>query len=381
MTRYPDTAPYLAARQFSVGTDVRTTTSRGAVLEINEIRLILDGTREAISEFAQSPRVHIADPKGDTGLHLAARIGDLALCDLFRQGANPEHRNHGRQTPADVALEEGHLVVASLQSSLVTQPANVEPAVPSMESPLPASEITSTRLFKPNSIQQLQQAPGAAEEFADLVCFEAEHVAEDFFLQNTSKTISATFAPLLTSDHSTVEDHESQWDLDLSPASIAGEGIRASPNARTTIHVRAEQDFLKVKNRGRRSTKPALVQNGTHLSIEGDECRAWVDNVLARGWCSSTDIDHRAASCGGNTEPNDLQTSLQRNLEALGFDLADQLHDDDVRLLDAKTDIRFDDMIESIEATRERTRQIEAKSLKHLAHTVLKRRLQELLGR
>ena len=55
-----------------------------------EIRLITDGKLERLAEFAASSRLHAADPKGDTPLHLAARMGNLTLCDLFiRSGADP----------------------------------------------------------------------------------------------------------------------------------------------------------------------------------------------------------------------------------------------------------------------------------------------------
>lgn len=53
-----------------------------------EIRLIAEEKLERLADFAASSRLHAADPKGDTPLHLAARTGNLAVCDLFiRSGA------------------------------------------------------------------------------------------------------------------------------------------------------------------------------------------------------------------------------------------------------------------------------------------------------
>ena len=60
-----------------------------------EIRLIADGKLDKLADFASSARLHTPDPKGDTALHIAARIGNLAVCDLFiRAGADPTKRNH-----------------------------------------------------------------------------------------------------------------------------------------------------------------------------------------------------------------------------------------------------------------------------------------------
>ena len=72
-------------------------------------------------EFVASQRFHAIDPKGDTPLHLAARMGNLALCDLFiRSGADPGALNHERQSPADVAHAEGHTLASQLLSSLTS---------------------------------------------------------------------------------------------------------------------------------------------------------------------------------------------------------------------------------------------------------------------
>jgi RNA polymerase primary sigma factor len=366
VTPYPDIAVDLSPRQFSGGADVQSATSRGAVLDVDEIRLILQGASDAIEQFARSSRLHVADPKGDTGLHLAARIGDLALCDLFiRQGADPDLKNHDKQTPADVALEEGHALVASLLSALVTQPARKESADESVSGPLLKEKLTSIEHFEPNVVQHLKPSPRPTEELDDLVFFEADQEPEDFFVQNMPKTVSGAFAPHATLV-ATVEDQEGKWDLDLSPASIVGEGISVGPDARRKDDIGAGQDFLEVKNRGRRSTKRAVVQTGTHVSIDRDACHAWIEDVLRKGRCSSGDIDHLAASCGGNTELDDLRNGLQRTLEAHGFDLADQAYDDDIGLWDTKTDIRLDDMIEALEANLARSSQLPGNKRFHM---------------
>lgn len=100
--------------------DQATNEPEDHVLGPFEVRLIAEGKLERLAEFAASSRLHAADPKGDTPLHLAARMGNLAVCDLFiRSGADPAALNHDRQTPADVAFAEGHGLAAQLLSSLV----------------------------------------------------------------------------------------------------------------------------------------------------------------------------------------------------------------------------------------------------------------------
>ena len=85
-----------------------------------EIRLLREGRLEKLAEFAESPRLHFADPKGDTPLHLAAQTGNLALCDLFiRYGADPSALNHKHETPAAVAHAAGKKLVSQLLSSLI----------------------------------------------------------------------------------------------------------------------------------------------------------------------------------------------------------------------------------------------------------------------
>jgi RNA polymerase primary sigma factor len=113
--------------QIIARSDQATNEHKSYALERFEIRLIADGKLVNLADFAQSSRLNATDPKGDTPLQLAARIGNLALCDLFiRSGADPWLLNHDRQTPADVASAEGHGFAAQLLSSLVAR--SLEPA-------------------------------------------------------------------------------------------------------------------------------------------------------------------------------------------------------------------------------------------------------------
>lgn len=131
-----------------------------------EIRLISDGHLERLADFAASPCLHAVDPKGDTPLHLAARMGNLALCDLFiRSGADPDALNHERQTPADVALAEGHKLAAQLLSSLVTNALESARIEARKESPI--TESPAVREAEPDDAVPPLQELGADTSWTD----------------------------------------------------------------------------------------------------------------------------------------------------------------------------------------------------------------------
>lgn len=499
------------------------------VLDPFEIRLIAEGKLERLADFAASARLHSADPKGDTPLHLAARTGNLALCDLFiRSGADPDALNHERHTPADVAFTDGHGLTARLLSSLVTKSLTREKAeegdiAPRPETgtalidavsedrfttlPLQKPEETSrtvserfggtywteerheelTRLWSlgaepgqiakklgglltsgailneihrlgiynlrgmtskysdltldeviPKTITksawpdervdllksmwaegrsasqiarelggvshnavlskvhrlglsherqaetgrsddmisgvppavapppiaaplgqpssetaQTAPAPNQLDDLDDLLGFEAEEEPEEFFGESASETVSGTFVALVSPAPVVSDDEGGDWDLDLSPASIAGEGIGAAA-AVTTDHG-AEHDFLKVRNRGRQSVKRAVVQTGTRLSIDPEICITWAEETLAKGWYSFSDIESLVALCEGNGDLEELRINLLRNLEAAGVDLVDQTSKHDVGLWDASSNISSKELAEAIEATLTRS--------------------------
>jgi len=304
--------------------DQTTSEQESHVLGPFEIRLIAEGKLEKLGEFAASSRLHVADPKGDTPLHLAARMGNLAVCDLFiRSGADIGALNHDQQTPAEVAFAEGHGLAAQLLSSLVarsteteTEPVNESEVSFYVESVVAGPDAVRENPF--NVFPETEPAD-ATDDLDDLLNFEAEAEPEEFFDQQTGDTASGTFVALVSSSPVVSDDEDGEWDLDLSPAPIAGEGI-GSTAAAVADHG-AESDFLQVRNRGRQSVKRAVVQTGTRVSIDPDLCHTWAEEILAKGWCSLNDIDSLVAHCKGNGDLEELRTNLRRNLEAAGFDL------------------------------------------------------------
>lgn len=333
----------------------------GYLLGPFEIRLIAEGKLERLVEFAASSRLHVSDPKGDTPLHLAARMGNLAVCDLFiRSGADPSAINHDRQTPADVAFAEGHGLAGQLLSSLVAGPPETEKKTETVGE-RDVSFLVDTEVSEPDAvtahrfamIQETDAAgkadylAGKADDLDDLLTFEAEAEPEEFFDQYAGETASGTFVALSSLPPAVSKEVDGDWDLDLSAAPIAGEGIGSSaalPTAQGT-----ESDFLQVRNRGRQSFKRAVVQTGTRMSIDPDLCVKWAEEILAKGHCSLDDIDRLVADCEGNGDLEDLRINVQRNLEEAGFEL-EQAMGHDADLWDAVSDASSDDLAEAIEA-------------------------------
>lgn len=330
--------------------DQATNEPEDHVLGPFEVRLIAEGKLERLAEFAASSRLHAADPKGDTPLHLAARMGNLAVCDLFiRSGADPAALNHDRETPADVAFAEGHGLAAQLLSSLVAGSTETE-TVGEREVSLRVETVVAAPDSVPeHRIAGVQETEPAdrADDLDDLLTFQAEAEPEEFFDQYAGDTASGTFVALVSSSPVVSDNEDGDWDLDLSAAPIAGEGIGSSPAA-TTDHG-AENDFLKVRNRGRQSVKRAVVQTGTRMSIDPDLCFTWAEEILAKGRCSLDDIDRLVAQCEGNGDLDELRINLQRNVEAAGFNL-DQVPGHDAVLWDSAPDTSSDDLADAIEA-------------------------------
>ncbi|OYX70678.1 MAG: RNA polymerase subunit sigma-70 [Rhizobiales bacterium 32-66-11] len=321
------------------------------VLDPAETRLIMSGLSKGLADFTTSPRFHAVDPKGDTPLHLAARTGNLVLCDLFiRAGANPVALNHERQTPADVAFTEGHYFAAQLLSALVAnslesikvdtrdESSELEPGAAGIEA-VPEPPDGAVQQTKPND---------SSDDLDDLLSFEPEEEPEGFFGQSASDTASGTFVKLLSPAYAVSNHADGGWELDLSPVPITGEGIGSG--ATVTADHNAEHDFLKVRNRGRRSVKRTVVRTSTRLSIDPEICKTWAEEALAKGWFSVDDLDTLVAMCEGNGDSEELRINLQRSIEAAGLDLIDQASGDDIGLWDARSNISPDELAEAIEA-------------------------------
>lgn len=319
-----------------------------SLLDPFEIRLIAGGKLEMLSDFARSSRLHAVDPKGDTPLHIAARRGNLALCDLFiRSGSDAGSLNHDRQTPADVAFAEGQHLVAELLSSLAAEVPEFKQFNQPEIIPVGTNAGLNHSFIAPQEIEPV----GTVDDLSDLINFEAENDPEAFFEQSASKHASGTFIAVVSPPPAITNNGDLDWDLSISPAPIAGDGI--SSGAAVADHG-TEHDFLKVRNRGPRSAKRAVLQSGTRLSIDPDICMTWADEARTKGRSSFSDIDGLIALSEGNAELDELRINLQRNMEVAGFYLVGPITDQDDGLWEARSDITSDELVESVEASLSR---------------------------
>ncbi len=322
------------------------------ILNPTEIRLIAEGSAETLAHFAASARLHAVDPNGSTPLHFAARMGNLAICNLFiRAGADPGAVNHERQTPADIASAERHQLTAQLLSSLIEKPVAATSdesfaAFPETEGLEDKSEAIPEALIDETLAPERIES---SDKLDDLLSFEAEEDPVDFFDRSAIETASGTFVPLVKPSLTLSTDSDADWEFDFLPAQIAGEGL--SSEAMVVPDRAGEHDYLKVQNRGPRSVRRTVVQSGTRLSIDPEICEAWAADIIEKGWFGRDDMETLIVLCEGNGDPGELAFNLQRTVEAAGLEFVEQSIEDGVVLWDARSDVSPNELAEAIAAT------------------------------
>lgn len=329
------------------------------LLTPTEIRLLTETSElECIREFASSPRIHAVDAKGDTPLHLAARLGNLALCDLFVQaGADPNVQNNERQTPADLAEIEGHVLVAQLLSLLVQRD---ETSVSELHTPelQNASEELVASEFKSPSIEKVNFSKTSEASniyLDDQFAFKPEEDPDTFRQNSGFIRSSGSFKPV-TPPISSIETVEgADWEIDLAPVQISGDAIGSfTPSSKKQG---GERDFLKLTRGGKKSTKRATLSKNTNISIDVDICSDWVSDVfqfdkskLWRSFWTDDDVSFLIKHCEGNVDADELRANVLRLLEISGSTHIAAEPSHDWALWDAKSDVDFDDLVEAIEA-------------------------------
>ena len=183
--------------------------------------------------------------------------------------------------------------------------------------------------------------------------FEPTIEPEEFFNLSNSDSASGAFIATANTEPSDWDSKGVDWDLDLSTAQISGDGI--STKARVFSDHGSENDFLKVRNRGRKSIKKPALQTGTRLSIDPAISITWVEETLKKGWCSFDDVLRLVTHCEGNCDLEELCTNLQRNLEAADFEIINHADEQHILRWETKSDASSGDLAEAIEAilTRE----------------------------
>lgn len=324
-----------------------------------EVQLITNNLTEDLVTFAGTSRLHVTDPKGDTPLHIAARIGNLAICDLFiSAGADAAAQNNARQTAADLALSEGHLIAAQLltslvENSLVDTSQIVSPLTKDAQHETPVPACLALEASHVNS-RTAEQEP--VEQFVDLdemLEFHPEVDPEEFFDNSSGEAVSGTFVALVKVPWAEPNDANADWEFDLSPGQVVGEGIDPQTSLEPTKD--GENDFLKMRKRGRRSNKRATLQAGTRISVETDACVAWASAVVERGSYNSEDIFNLVSLAEGNGDFNDMCSNLQRTLEAAGLDVVDDIHSQFGSVWDTKSSVSVDELAEAVSAALTRS--------------------------
>ncbi len=270
----------------------------------------------------------------------AARIDVLKRMWLDGKSAREIARSFGGVlTPGAVLFELHRLGIHDRARGQTDPLTNEFPDFSSKAEPSHPVEFTRDSVTSGSPVQHA--------ELEDLLSFEAEEEPEKFFDKTENQTASGAFVAVLNSSPAVLDDEAADWELDLSPVPIAGEGIGSSAAAQTDQG--GESDFLQVRNRGRKSVKRVVVQSGTRMSIDSDLCLTWAEEILAKGHCSLDDIDRLVALSEGNGDLEELRANLQRNLEAAGFDIS-QATGHDTELWDAVSDTSSHDLADAMKA-------------------------------
>lgn len=298
------------------------------MLDVGEIRLLAEAHVDELQVFARSPRLHAADAKGETPLHIAARCGKLALCDLFiRHGADPGVRNFNSQTPAEVAAAEGHAALSQLLMALELDDGAADSSPPRQST---------------NS----EHSVAPMVEVVDTLWFEAEEEAEAFQNRIGARNPVVEGPSPAPTYPITVNDGATEWDLDPTLAPLAGEGIAEGLIAPEDS--RQDGDFLVIRSKGRRSSKPAVLPVGTRMQIDPDYCRSWTSETIQVHRLPMSDVQALISSCSGNADTEDLWNAVDRILDIAGIEHQDG---DDPALWDSPVTVNEDDLGEALEAT------------------------------
>jgi RNA polymerase primary sigma factor len=293
---------------------------------------------------------HAGTATGDASLHNAYHTDKPAPTGLLQSEMDPDVPGIGdRRAPNVVPVEPPHIALQPLSQA----DAQLLPAKPDA---LPENLDAAAALQDDEEVNAefcQKETPafrnyGISDGFDDLITFESEEEPEDFFTASPGKYTSGNFTVFAVNSEVASDDAGSDWKIDLSPARIVGEGI--SSEATTSPDQDGEHDFLKVRNRGPRTAKPAVVQRSTRMSIEPKACQDWAEAILLKGWFTPTDMEMLIDLSEGNGDPEELQVNLQRTLEAAGLELLDQESEYGAELWDVRSDISPDDLAEAVEA-------------------------------
>lgn len=303
-------------------------------LDAAEVRLLADAQVSDLRDFARSERLHAVDGKGDTPLHIAARCGKLALCDLLIQnGADPDAKNALGETAAQVAAAEGHMDLSELLLALVAESPE-DHAVPPLE----------------KFVDDHPQAVPIALELT----FEAEADPEAYRPSPTPGFGDAPQTPFNPYSGVKVASAEVDWNIDLTPAVVDGEGmnvVSATPVSDTP----ADDEFLVTQMRGKRSKKTATLPVGTRMSVDATYVRQMARELLEFHRVQEADVEALVTACSGNADADDSWRNVTCILDVAGLEL---LAEDDPAHWDAPIVVDADELDEALASALTRNSQL-----------------------
>jgi RNA polymerase primary sigma factor len=249
---------------------------------------------------------------------------------LVKRQPEMNHLPSSGQVASDLRIDKSDIAIVDRTSSL---------------------DEKSKQYMSPSLISAESIFERGEDEFAleGLLVFEPEEDAERFFLKSSGVLTKGTFVVSTNGISRGFHEDFVDWAIDFLPVIITGDGI--SSEAEIVGDLGGEQDFLKVRNGGRKSIKRTEVPSGTRLSIDPVVCRYWVEDILKKRQLNFDNIETLISYCEGNCDPEDLRINLFRILETVDIELASEATECGGVTWDINSDVSSDDLAIAIEAT------------------------------
>lgn len=284
--------------------------SGGCLLKTAEIMRILRGDVSIAQDLAGTGRVDATDLAGDSALHIAARRGRQALCSaLLEVGADLDLQNLKGIVPRDILGDTG-------VSELISAP------VSAAKLPEPLAHASASTLD-----QTLTDAHPASDldfEFDlndDIFEIAPEEEASDFHARTGFSDAAATFERVGPVDRIDSADGGAiAWGNAPSHIGITGDDLTDVSEPKTDKDLERVRDtnFLSV-SKGRRSRLAAVAPTTEGFLLLPEDCAAWLDDALAKGFCTAQDVDELSGLCRGDFPADMVAANLCRELEACGL--------------------------------------------------------------
>ena len=295
-------------------------------LSIRELHGLIEDDPRCLALLVTQGRLDARDAKGDTPLHIVARLGRLRSADLLvREGADTAALNLAARTPAQVAAASGHHVLAQLLTEAAAAPCEPPPAA------------------VPSGAVAVDQPIEALDDLLDALDFGGE---PDAALLGGGRRVDAprgAFEPIgpEVAVRGVDGDATVEWDIGQLRVEIDGEGF----NGPASLTVTAPKDESIPARRGLR--RPARPAKWRSFRIDEAGCEMTIARVMDAGCYTDDDLDELVAFCHGRFDALDLRANITAEIAASGLPYAGDQHDP----WEPPTDVDVDDLVEAVIAT------------------------------